>query len=168
MLAGALTYDHLSKFPYILLLKGECLSLQYYFTMMIQHTNSQFWENYTIITESGTCLYKFSTLHSIFQYKSFTQVWNSDYEVLHRRTLQYYLESLKIFLHGTVDDLGQIFDLLSAWKLKSKNAPRDLKFNHNVEKFQNFELSCRLIAGSYRQGFNAFWQFQSWFIMYYP
>ena len=32
----------------------------------------------------------------------------------------------------TVDDLGQIFDLLSAWKLKSKNAPRDLKFNHNV------------------------------------
>ena len=32
----------------------------------------------------------------------------------------------------TVDDLGQIFDLLSAWKLKSRNAPRDLKFNHNV------------------------------------
>ena len=32
----------------------------------------------------------------------------------------------------TVDDLGQIFYLLSAWKLKSKNAPRDLKFNHNV------------------------------------
>ena len=32
----------------------------------------------------------------------------------------------------TVDDLGQIFDLLSAWKLKSKNAPRDLKFDHNV------------------------------------
>ena len=32
----------------------------------------------------------------------------------------------------TVDDLGQIFDLLSAWKLKSKNAPRYLKFNHNV------------------------------------
>ena len=35
-------------------------------------------------------------------------------------------------LHCTVDDLGQIFDLLSAWKLKSKNALRDLKFNHNV------------------------------------
>ena len=34
--------------------------------------------------------------------------------------------------HGTVDDLGQIFDLLNAWKLKSKNAPRDLKFNHYV------------------------------------
>ena len=34
--------------------------------------------------------------------------------------------------HCTVDDLGQIFDLLSALKLKSKNAPRDLKFNHNV------------------------------------
>ena len=32
----------------------------------------------------------------------------------------------------TVDDLGQIFDLLSGWKLESKNAPRDLKFNHNV------------------------------------
>ena len=32
----------------------------------------------------------------------------------------------------TVDDLGQIFDLLCAWKLKSKNAPRDLKFIHNV------------------------------------
>ena len=40
--------------------------------------------------------------------------------------------SLKIHLRCTVDDLGQIFDLLSAWKLKSKNAPRDLKFNHNV------------------------------------
>ena len=38
----------------------------------------------------------------------------------------------KVFHGSTVDDLGQIFDLLSAWKLKSKNAPRDLKFNHNV------------------------------------
>ena len=37
-----------------------------------------------------------------------------------------------LLLHSAVDDLGQIFDLLSAWKSKSKKAPRDLKFNHFV------------------------------------
>ena len=42
------------------------------------------------------------------------------------------LESRQKANRPTVDDLGQIFDLLSAWKLKSKNAPRDLKLNHNV------------------------------------
>ena len=39
--------------------------------------------------------------------------------------------TISIFSDCTVDDLGQIFDLLSAWKSKSKNAPRDLKFSHN-------------------------------------
>ena len=42
------------------------------------------------------------------------------------------MDNIQQIAHRSVDDLGQIFDLLSAWKLKSKNAPRDLKFNHNL------------------------------------
>ena len=54
--------------------------------------------------------------------------------VAHSHTDHVNIMSQKYFitLKCTVDDLGQIFDLLSAWKLESKNAPRDLKFNHNV------------------------------------